>query len=52
MDALDSLVKQGKVLYLGVSNVPAWIIASCNTYAKVRGQAQFVILQTKWNVLE
>lgn len=52
MDSLDVLVKQGKVLYLGISNAPAWVIAACNTYAKAQGQAQFVILQTKWNVLE
>ena len=34
MDSLDVFVKQGKVLYLGVSNVPAWIVSACNTYAK------------------
>jgi aryl-alcohol dehydrogenase-like predicted oxidoreductase len=34
MDALDTLVKQGKVLYLGASDMPAWIVSACNEYAK------------------
>lgn len=34
MDALDVLVKQGKVLYLGASDLPAWVISACNEYAK------------------
>lgn len=34
MDALDILVKQGKVLYLGASDMPAWIVSACNEYAK------------------
>jgi aryl-alcohol dehydrogenase-like predicted oxidoreductase len=34
MDALDVLVKQGKVLYLGASDLPAWVISGCNEYAK------------------
>jgi len=34
MDSLDILVKQGKVLYLGASDMPAWIVSACNEYAK------------------
>ncbi|GFZ44275.1 oxidoreductase with NAD+ or NADP+ as acceptor [Saitozyma sp. JCM 24511] len=52
MDSLDALVKAGKVLYLGASNLPAWFVAGCNSYARAKGQATFVILQTKWNVPE
>jgi aryl-alcohol dehydrogenase-like predicted oxidoreductase len=33
MDALHILVEQGKVLYLGVSDTPACIVAAANTYA-------------------
>jgi aryl-alcohol dehydrogenase-like predicted oxidoreductase len=32
--SLDDLVKRGKVLYLGVSDTPAWIVAQFNQYAK------------------
>jgi len=34
MDSLDILVKQGRVLYLGASDMPAWIVSACNEYAK------------------
>ncbi len=34
MDSLDHYVKLGKILYLGASNLPAWIVAGCNSYAK------------------
>ena len=33
MDALHALVEAGKVLYLGISDTPAWIVAAANTYA-------------------
>jgi len=32
--SLDVLVKQGKVLYLGVSDTPAWVVSQFNQYAK------------------
>lgn len=35
MDSLDIQVKQGKVLYLGASDLPAWITSACNEYAKL-----------------
>jgi aryl-alcohol dehydrogenase-like predicted oxidoreductase len=42
MDSLDILVKQGKVLYLGASDMPAWIVSACNEYAK------YALLQSYW----
>ncbi|OQD63410.1 hypothetical protein PENPOL_c009G00870 [Penicillium polonicum] len=38
MDALHILVEQGKVLYLGASDTPAWIVAAANTYATDHGK--------------
>ena len=35
--ALDDLVRQGKVLYLGVSNTPAWTVAQLNTIRSSAG---------------
>lgn len=43
MSSLDSLVRQRKVLYLGASDMPAWVVAAANEYAKARNMAQFVI---------
>lgn len=34
LDSLDIYIKEGKVLYLGISDTPAWIIAGANEYAK------------------
>ncbi|KAJ5092606.1 Aldo/keto reductase [Penicillium alfredii] len=51
MDALHLLVEQGKVLYLGVSDTPAWIVAAANTYARAHGKTPFSIYQGRWNVM-
>ncbi|KJK68709.1 Aldo/keto reductase family protein [Aspergillus parasiticus SU-1] len=51
MDSLHILVQQGKVLYLGVSNTPAWVVSAANYYAKANGKTPFSIYQGRWNVL-
>ena len=51
MDSLHALVQSGKVLYLGVSNTPAWIVATANTYARLQGRTPFSVYQGRWNVL-
>ncbi|KAI0788473.1 aryl-alcohol dehydrogenase [Abortiporus biennis] len=51
MNALHNLVASGKVLYLGVSDTPAWIVSQANTYAKLTGKTPFVIYQGAWNVI-
>lgn len=45
-------MKQGKVLYLGVSDTPAWIVAAANTYARANGKTAFSVYQGQWNVLK
>jgi len=50
MDSLHTLVQQGKVLYLGISDAPAWIVATANTYAIDHGKTPFSIYQGQWNV--
>ncbi|WVQ80661.1 hypothetical protein IAT38_002766 [Cryptococcus sp. DSM 104549] len=50
MQSLNDLVKAGKVLYLGISDTPAWIVAKANDYAIHHGLSQFVIYQGMWNV--
>ena len=39
---LDDLVTQGKVLYLGISDTPAWIVSQANAIAQLRGWSAFV----------
>ena len=33
---MDDLVRAGKVLHVGVSNTPAWVVARSNTLAELR----------------
>ena len=52
MRAFDDLVRQGKVLYVGVSDAPAWWIAQANTLATLRGWSPFVGLQIEYSLIE
>jgi aryl-alcohol dehydrogenase-like predicted oxidoreductase len=52
MRAFDDLVSQGKVLYIGVSDAPAWWIAQANTFAELRGWTQFIGLQIEYSLAE
>lgn len=52
MRALDDQVRAGKVLYVGVSNWPAWEIAQANTLAEARGWTPFAAMQVHYNLLD
>src|SRR5215472_11427584 len=52
MRGLDDLVRQGKVLYAGISDAPAWWIAHANTLAHLRGWSPFVALQIEYSLIE
>ncbi len=52
MRALDDLVRQGKVLYVGASDTPAWVVAQGNTMADIRGWSPFIGLQLEYSLLE
>ncbi|KAJ3504662.1 hypothetical protein NLJ89_g7822 [Agrocybe chaxingu] len=52
MRSLHTLVLQRKVLYLGISDTPAWVVARANQYARDHGLTPFVIYQGAWNVMD
>ncbi len=52
MRGFDDLVRQGKVLYVGVSDAPAWWISQANTLASLRGWSPFVGLQIEYSLIE
>src|ERR1700716_964483 len=52
MRGLDDIVRQGKVLYVGISDAPAWWIAQANTLAELRGGTQFTGLQIEYSLIE
>ena len=49
MHSLNDLIVAGKVLYLGVSDTPAWVVSKANQYARDHGLRQFVVYQGMWN---
>jgi aryl-alcohol dehydrogenase-like predicted oxidoreductase len=51
MRALDDAVRAGKVLYVGISDAPAWVVARANTLAEWRDWTPFAGLQVPYNLL-
>jgi aryl-alcohol dehydrogenase-like predicted oxidoreductase len=52
MRALDDMVRAGKILYTGISDVPAWVVSRANTLADLKGWSRFVALQIQYSLLE
>lgn len=52
LDALDDLVRSGKVRYIGHSNRAGWQIADAEHVARARGGARFVSSQSHYNLLD
>lgn len=52
MRAFDDLVRAGKVLYIGISDAPAWVVSQCNTLAELRGWTQFIGLQIEYSLIQ
>ena len=51
LEALDSLVRQGKVRYLGASSGAAWRMAQALSASERRGWARFVSMQNHYNLV-
>lgn len=52
MRGLDDLVRAGKVLYVGISDTPSWIVSQANTMADLRGWTPFVGLQIRYSLID
>lgn len=52
MRGLDDLVRQGKVLYIAISDTPAWVVAMANVMAELRGWSRFVGLQLRYSLAD
>jgi aryl-alcohol dehydrogenase-like predicted oxidoreductase len=50
--ALDDLVRSGKVLYVGISDTPAWMVSRAVTLAGERGLTPFCALQVPYSLVE
>lgn len=49
---LDDLVSAGKIIYAGLSDFPAWRVASAATIAELRGWAPIVGQQIEYSLVE
>ena len=49
MNSLHNLIVNGKLLYIGVSDTPAWLVVKCNDYARFHGLTQFSVYQGHWS---
>ncbi|HEY7491574.1 MAG TPA: aldo/keto reductase [Candidatus Tectomicrobia bacterium] len=50
--ALDDLIRQGKIGYIGASAYAAWQLAQANMLADLRGWIPFVVLQSEYNMFQ
>ncbi|MBF6331058.1 aldo/keto reductase [Nocardia transvalensis] len=50
--AMDDMVRQGKVLYVGISDTPAWQVSRMQAIADLRGWSPLVALQIQYNLVE
>lgn len=51
MRAIDDVVRAGKVLYVGISDAPAWVIARGNTFAEWRDWSPFLGIQVPYSLI-
>ena len=51
MQALDDLVTQGKIRYIGCSNLPSWQVVESQWVSKSMGLNRFVSCQDEYNIL-
>ncbi len=52
MRGLDDLVRSGKVLYIGISDTPAWVVSRAQMLAELRGWSPFIGLQVEYSLAE
>jgi len=50
--AMDDLVRAGKVLYMGMSDTPAWQISRMQAIAELRGWSALIALQIEYSLIE
>jgi aryl-alcohol dehydrogenase-like predicted oxidoreductase len=50
--SVNDLICEGKVLYAGLSSVPAWEVARMNSFADFHGKYPFIALQNEWSLVE
>ena len=52
MRSLYDLIRSGKILYVGISDVPAWVVSYANAMAELRGWSPFIGIQVMYNLID
>lgn len=52
MRGLDDLVRSGKIVYVGISDTPAWQVSRMQTMAELRGWSPCVSLQIEYSLIQ
>jgi aryl-alcohol dehydrogenase-like predicted oxidoreductase len=52
MQSFDDLVREGKVLYVGISDAPAWVLARAQTLAEQQGTTRLAAMQILYSLSE
>jgi aryl-alcohol dehydrogenase-like predicted oxidoreductase len=52
MRALDDAVRAGKILYVGISDAPAWVVSRANTLAELNRWTPFAALQIQYSLAD
>jgi aryl-alcohol dehydrogenase-like predicted oxidoreductase len=50
--SVADLIREGKILYAGLSSVPAWEVVRMNAYADQHALPAFIALQNEWSMVE
>jgi len=50
--ACDDIIRSGKALYVGISDVPSWVVAKSNTIAELKGFSPYIVLQTRYSLID
>ncbi|MEM6462254.1 MAG: aldo/keto reductase [Pseudomonadota bacterium] len=50
--AMNDLIREGKVLYLGISDTPAWKVVEANMFARQNGYAPFIAYQGRYSLID
>jgi aryl-alcohol dehydrogenase-like predicted oxidoreductase len=50
--ALDDLIRAGKILHIGLSDVPAWVVSRAQTFCDLRGLAPIACMQLEYSLVQ
>jgi aryl-alcohol dehydrogenase-like predicted oxidoreductase len=52
MRGLDDLIRNEKIIYVGISDAPAWVVSQANSIANLRGWSPFIGIQIMYSLIE